>query len=108
MWDIVITLISIIILVLLWVMLYDTNRFVITSHTFSDKRIRKAARAVVLADLHNKSYGKNNEKLLKAIAECKPDFILVGGYPHGKAGSKSGGSHSFDAGIGKNVSCLLR
>ncbi|MBO5337748.1 MAG: metallophosphoesterase [Lachnospiraceae bacterium] len=88
MWDIVITLISIIILVLLWVMLYDTNRFVITSHIFSDKRIRKAARAVVLADLHNKSYGKNNEKLLEAIAECKPDFILVAGdIPTAKPGT---------------------
>lgn len=79
MLDIIITILSIIILVLLWVMLYDSNRFVVTTHTVTDSRIKRNARAVVLADLHNKSYGKNNEKLLAAIAECQPDFVVVAG-----------------------------
>ena len=79
MLDILITIACIIILVLIWVMLYDTNRFVITKHIVKDKRIRKEARAVMLADLHNKQFGKDNERLLAAIEECKPDFILVAG-----------------------------
>ena len=79
MLDILITIVSIIILVLLWVMLYDSNRFVVTKYNFTDKKIKKSARAVVLADLHNKRYGKENERLLAAIEECKPDFILVAG-----------------------------
>lgn len=79
MLDILITIACIIMLVLIWVMLYDTNRFVITKHTVLDKRIRKEVRAVMLADLHNKQFGKGNERLLAAIEECKPDFILVAG-----------------------------
>lgn len=79
MLDILITIIGIIALVLIWVMLYDTNRFVITKYEVKDKRIRKPVRAVMLADLHNKSFGKDNERLLAAIEECKPDFILVAG-----------------------------
>ena len=31
---------------------------------------------VLLADLHNKSYGKHNEKLLAAIKSSNPDLIL--------------------------------
>lgn len=79
MLDILFTIACIIILVLLWVMLYDSNRFVVTTHVVRDRRIKKNARAIVLADLHNKCYGKDNERLLAAIEECKPDFILVAG-----------------------------
>jgi predicted MPP superfamily phosphohydrolase len=34
---------------------------------------------VVLADLHNKSFGKNNRKLIKRILEEKPDFVIIAG-----------------------------
>ncbi|MDF2800345.1 MAG: putative phosphohydrolase [Anaerocolumna sp.] len=33
----------------------------------------------VLADLHNKSFGKNNERLIKQMKELKPDIILIAG-----------------------------
>lgn len=33
----------------------------------------------VLADLHNKSFGKNNERVIKQIKELKPDLILIAG-----------------------------
>lgn len=40
---------------------------------------------VFLTDLHNNSYGKNNEKLLHAIKAQNPDLILIGGdMPIGK------------------------
>lgn len=77
--DILITVICIVIVFLLWVMLYDTSRFVTEQHSFRDSRIRKKCRAVVLADLHNKRYGKDNEQLIAAIREQKPDVILVTG-----------------------------
>lgn len=85
--DILITIFGIIIIVLLWIMLYDSNRFVVVEHKFTDRRIKKPCRAVVLGDLHNKCYGKDNEKLLAAIREQKPDFILVtGDMPTAKPG----------------------
>lgn len=79
MLDIIITVVSIIAIICIWVMLYDSNRFVVSKYCFQDKRIHKKTRAVVLADLHNKRYGKNNERLVEAIRACQPDFILVAG-----------------------------
>lgn len=66
-------------LILLWVMLYDSNRFVVRKHMAADKRIRKPCRAVVLSDLHNKRYGRDNERLLGAIRALEPDFVLIAG-----------------------------
>lgn len=67
------------VLVCLWVGIYDSNRFVVTSQRIYDKRIKKPFRALVLADLHNKEYGRGNERLLDAIRQQRPDMILVAG-----------------------------
>lgn len=77
--DILITVLGAIAIIFIWVILYDSNRFVVRQHQVTDRRIKKKARAVVLADLHNKCYGRENELLLEAIREQKPDFILVAG-----------------------------
>lgn len=77
--DVLITVLVCLGIIFVWVMLYDTNRFVIKRYEASDAKIRKSARAIVLTDLHNKKYGKNNEKLLSAIREQKPDMILIAG-----------------------------
>lgn len=77
--DIVLTICCVIVLVLLWSALYDSYRFVVVHHTFTDRRILKSCRAVVLSDLHNKSFGKDNCRLLAAIREAKPDMILIAG-----------------------------
>ena len=79
MLNIILTILAILVIILLWITIYDTNRFVVVKHVFSDKRIRKSMRAVVITDLHNKCFGRNNELLLAAIREQKPDFILMGG-----------------------------
>ncbi|MBQ7765539.1 MAG: metallophosphoesterase [Lachnospiraceae bacterium] len=57
----------------------DMNRFVVREYTFTSDKIAKEGTFVFLSDLHNKSYGKENEKLLNAIHEVKPDVLLVGG-----------------------------
>lgn len=72
-------LLLVVAVVLLWIMLYDTNRFVTVCHTFEDKRIRRSCRAAVLADLHNKRFGADNGLLIQAIRDCRPDMILVAG-----------------------------
>lgn len=79
MFEGVITVLVILSLILLWVALYDSNRFVVKKYRVKDRRIRKACRGVVLADLHNKRYGRDNERLLTAIRGQQPDFILVAG-----------------------------
>ncbi len=77
--DVVITVIAVILVVLVWIMLYDSNRFVVRHYSLRDQRIKKPVKAVVLADLHNKRYGKENECLLQAIDEIRPDMILIAG-----------------------------
>ena len=77
--DVVITVIAVILVILLWIMLYDSNRFVVRHYSLQDHRIQKPVKAVVLADLHNKRYGKENERLLEAIDEIHPDLILIAG-----------------------------
>lgn len=77
--DILLTVFGVIVLVFVWIMLYDSNRFVVVEHRLTDSRIKKQCRAVVVADLHNKCYGKDNEKLIAAIRNQKPDMILVAG-----------------------------
>lgn len=79
MTDVIVTILGILLILLLWVMLYDSNRFVVRRLELSDRRIRRPVRAVVLADLHNKRYGKENRLLLEAIREQKPDIILIAG-----------------------------
>ncbi|MCM1100129.1 MAG: metallophosphoesterase [Clostridium sp.] len=79
MWNIVFTVLFVIVLVSLWIMIYDGNRFVVREHVFCDARIRRNVRAVVLADLHNKRYGRDNERLIAAVRKLAPDMILVAG-----------------------------
>lgn len=79
MWSILFTIVAVLALICIWIMIYDGNRFVMRHHEFCDARIRQNCRAVVLADLHNKKYGKDNELLIEAIREAKPDMILVAG-----------------------------
>ena len=77
--EIFITILGVVAIIFIWVILYDSHRFVVRRHKVADKKLKKKARAVVLADLHNKRYGRENERLLEAIREQKPDFILVAG-----------------------------
>lgn len=79
MWNILISIVGIIAIILLWIMLYDSNRFVVVQHAFCDPRIKKDMRAVVLADLHDKQFGRDNICLQEAIKEQKPDVILIAG-----------------------------
>lgn len=79
MWNILFTVVTVVALILIWIMIYDGNRFVVREHQFCDARIRRNVRAVVLADLHNKKYGRDNAHLIEAIRAAKPDMILVAG-----------------------------
>lgn len=79
MWNILLVILVVILLICLWVMIYDSNRFVVREHSFADSRIQKHCRVVVLADLHNKKYGKDNALLVEAIRATEPDMVFVAG-----------------------------
>lgn len=60
----------------------EIHTFKITKYQiFSNKLsgIKKERKIVFLSDLHSYTYGKNNEKLICAIKNEKPDYIIVAG-----------------------------
>ncbi len=67
------------VIVFFWVMIWDSNRFVVRKYIFSSDKLKKNCRLVFLSDLHNKEYGIGNERLLRAIEELSPDAVLIGG-----------------------------
>lgn len=70
---------GVILLFFLVVIVFDTHRFVVKETHFESEKIKQSTTAVVLADLHNKSFGKKNEKLLGKIREIQPDMVLIAG-----------------------------
>lgn len=77
--DIIIAAAIAIVLFFIWMAVYDTNRFTVSRYTFKHNKIKKDFTAVVISDLHNKVYGKDNKPLLDAIDEIHPDIIFVAG-----------------------------
>lgn len=61
------------------VMIVDGNRFVIREYTLESDKINKEYTFALLADLHNRSYGADNVKLVAAVDKVKPDVILTAG-----------------------------
>lgn len=61
------------------VLIADVNRFVVKEYTITTDKIAQDCTFVVLADLHNKSYGRENAKLAEKIEELHPDGILIAG-----------------------------
>ncbi len=67
------------ILIIVWIVIYDTHRFVVVRYPLSSRKIRKKTKIVLLSDLHNYKYGKNNEFLIQAIDKEKPDMLVLSG-----------------------------
>ena len=75
----VLIILGILVLFFLIVMLLDKNRFLIKEYKLATDKTKHKYRFVILADLHVKEYGKNNEKLIAAINKANPDGILIAG-----------------------------
>ncbi|MBQ3790878.1 MAG: metallophosphoesterase [Lachnospiraceae bacterium] len=58
---------------------HDMHRFVIRRYEVRSGKIGKDRRIVLLADLHDQTYGRHNERLLEAISEIAPDMVLSAG-----------------------------
>jgi len=76
---ILITICIMIVLFVIGVIIYDTNRFVVREYKLSSGKIKESHKFVILSDLHCKEYGEKNEKLLQKIREINPDHILIAG-----------------------------
>lgn len=73
-----IILLSSVILFLIW----SNNSVVITEHTYNNNKIPDTFdgfKILQVSDLHNKSFGKNQEKIVKIIEDISPDIILITG-----------------------------
>lgn len=60
---------------------YLSNNLIgVTRYTLESEKIRKGGVKIVhLTDLHGKSFGKDNRKLIKKVAAQSPDFIVITG-----------------------------
>ena len=78
-----IVLILLIVLILFAAMfavgIIDGNRFVTVKEEFELPGLSKECRFVMISDLHNKVYGKQNEKVIDAVKKINPDFVIVAG-----------------------------
>lgn len=64
---------------LLAVGIIDGNRFVTVKEEFELPGLSKECRFVMISDLHNKVYGKQNDKVINAVKKINPDFVILAG-----------------------------
>ncbi len=76
---VILTVVIIVVCFFLLIMYYDCNRFVTVEYEIESPKITKACSFVLLSDLHNKSFGEGNQKLIREIERLAPDGILVAG-----------------------------
>lgn len=78
-WLLLLLLIVCVIIVAEW--MREIHTFQITHYEIQSPKLKnvKKRKLILLSDLHNCSYGKENEKLLQAIKQEKPDLILIAG-----------------------------
>ena len=79
MLEVICTIFFILVVIGLWIILYDTHHFVVRRYRFSSEKIKKPIRMVMLSDLHNYQYGRENSELLAAIDKAAPDMIVIAG-----------------------------
>lgn len=68
-------------LAVLYLALYiiGSCRFTVTFYGIKTDKVKQPVRIVGLTDLHNAHFGKENEKLIRRIAQLDPDLILIAG-----------------------------
>lgn len=58
---------------------YEVRHFRIKRYTIKTDTIKKQAAFAFISDLHNCTYGNDNEKIIAALKKEKPDFLIIGG-----------------------------
>lgn len=73
------TLIGVLICFFVLIMCYDCNRFVTVEYEIESEKITREYTFVLLSDLHNKTFGERNGRLIARLEELAPDAVLVAG-----------------------------
>ena len=79
MWIYILLAILALALLCILVIYHDTHSFVVRRYELKSDKIKGSYTFALLSDLHGYVYGKDNEKLIKAIEDIKPDAILCAG-----------------------------
>ena len=58
---------------------YSKTHYVVTFYQETSKKVTHNIRLAVIADIHNREYGENNETLVGELRALKPDLILFAG-----------------------------
>jgi len=73
---------------------FRTTHYIVKSPKLAG--LKRERKILMLSDLHNRTYGKGNARLLKAITDEKPDLILIAGdMLVGKSGASFNVAASF-------------
>lgn len=78
-WKMIFVIAVIVFVVMLLIGVIDGNRFVVVEEEFELPKLKKSCKFVMISDLHNKVYGKNNEKVVDAVKRANPDFVIIAG-----------------------------
>ena len=66
--------------ILVWLLFFlENRRFVVRRTIVYHEKIPVPFTVVQVSDLHDKAFGKKQEKLLRAIYDAKPDYIVITG-----------------------------
>lgn len=77
--EVVLACVGIAVILCLLISAWDCSRFVTAEYEIESDKVTKPCKFVLLSDLHNKSYGKDHEKLIGRIDDISPDAVLVAG-----------------------------
>ncbi len=79
MWKLILVIVVVLCIVMLLIGIIDGNRFVVVKEEFTLSGLKKGCCFVMISDLHNKVYGKDNQKVMDAIKKAEPDFVVIAG-----------------------------
>ncbi|MCR5636073.1 MAG: metallophosphoesterase [Clostridiales bacterium] len=57
----------------------DQARLTVSEYDYATDKTNASFKFVMIADLHNKQFGKDNERLIAKIAEQDPEFVIIAG-----------------------------
>ena len=76
---IILTLLSVIIISCTISIFLSYNGLEVTEYRVCSEKIHSDISVVVLSDLHDSRFGKDNRRLIDKVSDCKPDLILTVG-----------------------------